>query len=84
MLFALHAAAAGGDVYFAVRLYHDGCDACYCIDRAINWIYDVLLVRLTSFFSQSLKNFNTGDVAGYMVRSFIGLAFLVLLFVLLI
>ena len=34
MLFALHAAAAGGDVYFAVRLYHDGCDACYCIDRA--------------------------------------------------
>ena len=57
---------------------------CYCIDRAINWIYDVLLVRLTSFFSQSLKNFNTGDVAGYMVRSFIGLAFLVLLFVLLI
>lgn len=57
---------------------------CYCIDRGVNWIYDVLLVRVTGFVSQSLKSNNTGDIASYMVWSFLGLAFLVLLFVLLI
>lgn len=57
---------------------------CFCIDRAINWVYDVLLVRIVDFASVSLKQFNTGLVSRYMSWSFAGLIFLVLLFVLLI
>lgn len=57
---------------------------CYSIDRGIDWIYNTLIVRIVDFASVSLKDFNTGLVSRYMGWSFVGLVFLVLLFVLLI
>ncbi len=51
------------------------------IDRAINWIYDVLLVKIVSFVSARLRMANNGSPARYMVWSFSGVAFIVVLFI---
>ena len=57
---------------------------CFCIDRGIDWIYNVLLVRLTTFCANALRNFNTGRIGSYMVWTLSGFTFLLLLFLLLI
>ena len=57
--------------------------ACFAIDRGINWFYDVLLVRIVHFASSALHMSNSGSTRQYMARAFAGVAFLVLLFMLL-
>ena len=56
---------------------------CFAIDRGINWFYDVLLVRIVNFTSSALHMSNSGSSRQYMARAFAGVAFLVLLFMLL-
>ena len=56
---------------------------CFAIDRGVNWIYDVLFVRIVGFVSSALHMFNNGSTKMYMAWSFVGVGFLVLLFMLL-
>jgi len=56
----------------------------YAIDRGINWIYDSLIVNVVRFCTVALHSFNTGSPTRYMVWSFMGLGFLVLLFMILV
>ncbi len=54
---------------------------CFGIDRAINWFYDVLLVKIVSFVSSRLRMANNGSPSRYMVWSFSGIAFIIMLFI---
>ncbi len=57
---------------------------CYCVDQAINWIYDVLLVRITNGTSAAMKNFSNGSPSRYISWMFAGMAFLLLVFIILV
>ncbi len=52
---------------------------CFGIDRAINWCYDVLFVKIVTGASAGLRHMNNGSVARYMIWSFTGLGFIVLI-----
>jgi len=57
---------------------------CFYIDRAINWIYDVLMVKIVSSTSAAMKLFNNGSISRYISWTFSGVVFLLLLFILLV
>ena len=57
---------------------------CSCFDRMINWIYDVLLVKMVSFLATNFHDFSDGSTNRYLVWTFSGLGFLAVLFLLLI
>jgi formate hydrogenlyase subunit 3/multisubunit Na+/H+ antiporter MnhD subunit len=51
----------------------------WAIDRAIDWVYNVLSVRVTFFFTNIIKAMHTGSYAAYVVWSLAG-AGLVIIF----
>ena len=55
---------------FAVKIYAKICNA---IDRAIDWIYNVLLVKLAAGLSALLSAVNNGHSARYMAWAFTGM-----------
>lgn len=55
---------------------------CYSIDRSIDWIYNVLLVKMISGASAAMKSFNTGNISRYISWMFSGVALLLLMFIL--
>ncbi|MCL1816446.1 MAG: hypothetical protein FWG43_02445 [Clostridiales bacterium] len=55
---------------FAVRFY---AKACYYIDRGIDWIYNVAIVKLTGGISAGLAAINNGQSARYMAWAFAGM-----------
>jgi NADH:ubiquinone oxidoreductase subunit 5 (subunit L)/multisubunit Na+/H+ antiporter MnhA subunit len=77
----LYAAAEKGyfDPYewlmFGVKAYAWLCNA---IDRGIDWIYNVLLVKLTSGISAGLAAVNNGRSSRYMGWAFAGMVFVLL------
>ena len=52
---------------------------CFGIDRAINWVYDVLMVNFIGGLSSGMRLLNNGSVDRYMVWSFVGVGFIALL-----
>ena len=57
---------------------------CRMIDRCLSWIYENLLERLADRGSGALHDLNTGVVNHYLLWTLGGLAFLVLLFLVLV
>ncbi|MDD4571906.1 MAG: proton-conducting transporter membrane subunit [Clostridia bacterium] len=53
----------------------------FTIDRAINWFYDVFLVRITAFASMGLKNSNNGTGSRYVSWSLLGVVMLLVVFI---
>jgi len=58
--------------------------ASFYLDRAINWIYDVLIVNVVKFSSAALSSFNSGKISGYISWILCGIAFLIVLLLFLI
>ncbi|MDO4733302.1 MAG: proton-conducting transporter membrane subunit [Bacillota bacterium] len=56
---------------------------CLAFDHCVNWIYDVFFVRIVNFVSSALHVFNSGSTRLYMAWAFSGVAFLILLFMML-
>jgi len=56
---------------------------CLVVDRSIDWIYSNCFVNIIKFCTSSLQNFNVGSPSRYVAWSFLGMLFLVLLFILL-
>lgn len=52
----------------------------YSIDRIINWIYDVLFVKLFEFSSESINMQNSSSIRQSMLWILLGLSFLCVLF----
>ena len=63
---------------FLVKIYAKICNA---IDRAIDWIYNVLLVKLVSGVSQGLAAVNNGHSARYMAWAFTGMLLVLLVLI---
>ena len=57
---------------------------CFAIDRCINWIYDVLLVKTIQGTATAMKNFDSGSTSRYIAWMFTGMAFVLMMFILLI
>jgi NADH:ubiquinone oxidoreductase subunit 5 (subunit L)/multisubunit Na+/H+ antiporter MnhA subunit len=57
---------------------------CFSIDRSINWIYDVFFVKIITGTSAAMKNFSNGSISRYISWMFAGIAFLLLLFIVLV
>jgi formate hydrogenlyase subunit 3/multisubunit Na+/H+ antiporter MnhD subunit len=55
---------------FAVKIY---AKVCFAIDRAIDWVYNVLLVRLISGITRGLAAVNNGQSSRYMAWAFAGM-----------
>jgi NADH:ubiquinone oxidoreductase subunit 5 (subunit L)/multisubunit Na+/H+ antiporter MnhA subunit len=64
-------------IMWAVRGYALCCNA---IDKAINWIYDILLPKTTDGVSRIFQKLNNGQAARYMIWSFCGLAVIVIIY----
>ena len=56
---------------------------CFAIDRCINWIYDVLFVKTIQGATTAMKNFNSGSTSRYIAWMFTGMAFVLMMFILL-
>jgi hypothetical protein len=41
-------------------------------DRAIDWIYDTLVVKVTYAFTRQIRKAHTGNYATYLVWSLVG------------
>jgi len=54
---------------------------CYGIDRAIDWIYNVLSVKLMQGAAAGLSAINNGRSSRYMVWAFTGMVFVLLMFI---
>ncbi|MCL1975234.1 MAG: NADH-quinone oxidoreductase subunit L [Firmicutes bacterium] len=64
---------------FAIKAY---AKLCFAIDRAIDWIYNVLLVKLISVLSKGLAHLNNGHSTRYMAWVFVGMLFVLLALIL--
>ena len=58
--------------------------ACFAIDRAIDWIYNVLLVKLVGVISAALSALNDGHSFRHIVWAFSGLLILLMAFLIMI
>lgn len=58
--------------------------ACFGIDRAIDWVYNVFLVKLVGWATESLSAFNNGHSSRYMMWAFAGVVLVLLMFVVMI
>jgi NADH-quinone oxidoreductase subunit L len=56
--------------------------ACFYIDRAIDWIYNVALVKLATSISAGLAAINNGHSSRYMAWAFAGMLFVLITLVL--
>jgi NADH-quinone oxidoreductase subunit L len=50
------------------------------IDRAVNWFYDVLIVRVTYFFTGVIKKVHNGHYAMYLSWSLAGTVIIIIIF----
>lgn len=55
----------------------------YGIDRGINWVYDVLLVKIYNIIAKALMDANDGNQARYIVWSLFGLFIVLFIFIVL-
>ena len=53
----------------------------FAVDRAINWFYDVFLVRVTAIASMGLKSANNGTGSRYVSWSLLGVFMLFVVFI---
>ena len=56
----------------------------YCIDRSIDWLYNVLFVKIVKGASSAMRSFNTGSTGRYISWVFAGAAVLLLMFIILV
>jgi formate hydrogenlyase subunit 3/multisubunit Na+/H+ antiporter MnhD subunit len=52
----------------------------YKVDRAINWFYDVFIVKITYFFTGVIKKLHNGHYAMYLSWSLIGTVIIIIIF----
>jgi len=52
------------------------------LDRAVNWFYDVFIVKLTYFFTGIIKKLHDGNYATYLSWSLIGTIIIIIFIVL--
>lgn len=48
------------------------CEVAFSLDRAIDWLYDVLVVKLTYAFTQRIRELHNGSYSTYIIWSLIG------------
>lgn len=56
---------------------------CFAIDRCINWVYDVLFVKTIQGTATAMRDFNSGSTSRYIAWMFTGMAFVLMMFILL-
>ena len=57
---------------------------CLAVERAVNWFYDVLFVRIFKFCTAALHEYNSGSPTRHIAWAFTGVGFLLLLVLLLV
>ena len=55
----------------------------YALDRGINWIYDTAFASGVVYTSDSMHDFNTGNISRYLTWTFLGIGVLIILFIIL-
>jgi NADH-quinone oxidoreductase subunit L len=53
------------------------------VDRAVNWFYDVFIVKVTYFFTGVIKKVHNGHFAMYLSWSLIGTVIIIIIFIIL-
>lgn len=53
------------------------------VDRAVNWFYDVFIVKVTYFFTGVIKKVHNGHFAMYLSWSLIGTVIIIIIFIVL-
>jgi len=50
------------------------------VDRAVNWFYDVFVVKVTYFFTGAIKKAHNGHYAMYLSWSLVGTVIIIIIF----
>ncbi|MDD5583789.1 MAG: proton-conducting transporter membrane subunit [Candidatus Omnitrophica bacterium] len=53
----------------------------FWIDRAIDWLYETLAVKIVAFFAHMMKRLHTGNYGTYLFWSLVGMAFVIIFLV---
>ncbi|MDD5194251.1 MAG: proton-conducting transporter membrane subunit [Candidatus Omnitrophica bacterium] len=61
-----------------LRIVNMAAGFAFRVDRAIDWLYEILIVKVTGFFSGTMKRLHTGNYGTYLFWSLIGLAFVII------
>lgn len=65
----------------AMNAYNYFAEASFGFDKALNWIYDVAIVKSVLFCSDMIRKVHNGDLSRYLIWVLCGLAVIILFFV---